>query len=144
MNSISRFELGKAVPTDFNVLGSLERAARYQGLIEESRLFSEAQAAIRFNAYRRPDLAAETTTAPRYTPQEWRLMHAARIAIRLYPESARAIEKAAGPALALVDEILLSADAAVLGPLFYTELEKRLNELADRQAFEALKQERNK
>ena len=72
-------------------------------------------------------------------------MQAARIAIRHYPENARAIEKAAGPALGLVDELLRSADAtAVLSPTFYTDLEQRLTVLADRRAFETLKQERNK
>jgi hypothetical protein len=117
-------------------------------LSEEGRLFGEAQARVRFNAYRRPDLVAAAMVMPTvvsatYSPQEWRLMHAARIAIRLYPEQARAMEKAAGPALALVDEVLRSVDAGpILGQAFYTNLEQRLNEFADRRAFETLKQER--
>jgi transcriptional regulator with XRE-family HTH domain len=142
ITSISRFELGKTSPSDFNVHANLARAARDRRLTEESELFLEAQHKARFRAYRGPSPGEETIIAPTYTPQEWRLMQAVRIAIRLFPENVRAIEKAAGPAVALVDEILRSADAAVLGPAFYAGLEQRLNELANQRAFEILKQER--
>jgi hypothetical protein len=139
MNSLSRFELGKQVPADFGVLNSLEFAARDRGLSEESRLFDEARMKVRWNAYRRPNLPE--ATAPVYSPAEWRLMQSVRIAIRLYPESVRAIEKAAGPALALVDEVLRSAEAAVaLGPAFYIDLEQRLTLLADQRALEAVRE----
>src|SRR4029434_6856029 len=71
-----------------------------------------------------------------YTPHEWRLMHTARIAVRFYPEQARAIEQAAGPALSVVDEILSSADPANLQDVgFYLELEERVNRLAEQLSF---------
>jgi transcriptional regulator with XRE-family HTH domain len=142
LNSVSRFELGKTVPADFNVLGSLARAARERGLTVEADLFIEAQTQVRWRAYRGP---TSEGTEPVYSPQEWRLMHAARIAVRLYPEHARAIEDAAGPAVGLVDEVLRSVDAgSTLDAAFYADLEQRLNELADRRALESLKQGRNK
>jgi hypothetical protein len=55
------------------------------------------------------------------------------------------MEKAAGAAVGLVDELLRSVDAAAtLGAALYADLEQRLNELADRRALESLKQERSK
>jgi transcriptional regulator with XRE-family HTH domain len=139
-NTISRYELGRMVPADFNVLGSLARVARDCGLTAEADLFTEAQSQVRFRSYRGP--ISEGAGAV-YSPQEWRLMHVARIALRLYPEHARAIEKAAGPAVGLVDEILRSVDdCSTLDAAFYADLEQRLNEIADRRAFENLKQER--
>jgi transcriptional regulator with XRE-family HTH domain len=143
VNSISRYELGKAIPVDFNVLANLGRAARDRGLTEEGELFLEAQHSVRFRAYHGP--SPDAIVSPSYKPEEWRLMQIARIAMRLLPENVRAIEKAAGGlAVALVDEILRSADTAVWGPAFYADLEQGLNELANRRAFETLKQEKNK
>ena len=47
--------------------------------------------------------------------------------------------------LALVDEILrTAAENPALGSAFYAELEQRLNALAERRAFDSLRQERNK
>jgi transcriptional regulator with XRE-family HTH domain len=144
MNSLSRFELGKQVPADHGVLKRLEHAARERGLREESVLFLRAgyidTGNLLLSCQPRESAAP---IAPTYSPLEWRLMQAARVAIRLYPESARAIEKAAGPALGLVDEVLRSADAADLTPEFYEGLERRLTLLADRRAFENLKQEKD-
>ena len=71
-------------------------------------------------------------------------MQAARIAARFYPETARAIERAATPTLVLVDEILRSAEAGHrLSASFYFGLEQDLDELAERRSFEGLQRERN-
>jgi transcriptional regulator with XRE-family HTH domain len=142
MNSLSRFELGKQIPADFGVLNSLEYAAHAKGLTEESRVFDEARQRVRFNAFRsspsswRPEVP-EVVIA--HSPQEWRMMQAGWIAVRVYPEIVQAIEKAAGPALAIVDEVLRSSHPTTLDAQFYSELERRLITLAERRAFEKLK-----
>jgi hypothetical protein len=75
---------------------------------------------------------------PTYTPFQWRLMQAARIAMNFFPDVARAMEEAAGPALDLVDEIM--ADAAMgerkVSVQFYNNLETQLDERAARKVFE--------
>lgn len=147
MNSLSRFELGKQVPADFGVLNSLEYAARAKGLTEESRVFDEARQRVRFNAFRSsepwPRRSSPSSWRPGIliagSPQEWRMMQAAWIAVRVYPEIVQAIEKAAGPALAIVDEVLQSAHPTVLNAEFYVELEEQLVALVERRAFEKLK-----
>ena len=125
--TVSRFERGKLVPREYRVVRALWEAAADAGLDHETRLFDSVLA----------DTPAPSWPSTKYPLQEWRLMQAARIAVRFYRfhEQALAIEKAAAPALALVDQILKDADPVYdLGgssPNFDL-LEDRLNELVER------------
>jgi hypothetical protein len=132
------------------VLAALARAARERDLTEEADLFVQAQHQVRVRAYRGPatnegiEVANMPQSSPTYSLSEWRLMQSVRIALRLYPEHVRAIEKAAGPALSLVDEALRSVDpSATVNAAFYEELERRLNALADRRLLDNLKREKD-
>jgi transcriptional regulator with XRE-family HTH domain len=106
--TISRFENAKQVPADFQVLAQLERAARERGLTEEADLLAHAARGARRG--REEDAIApaggELAPMPIHTWAQWRLMHAAGIAVLHYPEVARAMEQAGGAALSLVDEAL--------------------------------------
>jgi hypothetical protein len=63
-------------------------------------------------------------------------MAAARTAAICYPEEVAAIEKAAGPALEVVDAVLMNADA---GPDLYRRLDEELAKHCDRVALQAIK-----
>src|SRR5262249_1888500 len=93
--TISRFERGVQIPGSESVLSKLALAANNVHLMEEFHLFRTAAVLARNG----PSVSSISQS---YSPQEWRLMHAARIAAKFYPDAALAIEKAAGPALALV------------------------------------------
>jgi transcriptional regulator with XRE-family HTH domain len=135
--TISRFELGKQVPRDMAVLLQLREAAAASSCAAEEKLFQEAlieQSGSLPRHVIEPSIVIQT-----YRPHVWRLMQAARIAIDFFPETARAMEKAAGPALDLVDEIF--GEVATEGtnfsaPNFYSDLETRLSELAARKLFQ--------
>jgi DNA-binding transcriptional regulator YiaG len=71
--------------------------------------------------------------------REWRLLFAARLAMLYYPEQAAAMEKAAGAAIALVDEVLSKADE---NQIDYALFEREIFTLADRRQFSDLKHAR--
>jgi transcriptional regulator with XRE-family HTH domain len=136
--TISRFETARQVPRHFRVLSELRDVARAAGLDVEESILSGVLTEHPSSSLGQPQ---EFVT---FTPAEWRLMHAARIAVRFYPETARAIEEAAAPTLALVDEILRYARPdRVLTAGFYMAMEDQLDELAERRSFEYLRRERN-
>src|SRR4051812_10731743 len=82
--TLSRFELGKQVPASQYVLSRLAVEANDVGLNEERDLFTRAS-----NDIQQRDWTASEQPAV-YSPHEWRLMSAARVAVRFYPERARA------------------------------------------------------
>jgi hypothetical protein len=109
------------------------------GLEADVSLFDDAlnEIAISMGA---PDDRQSSALSPRV----WRLMEAARIAVIYFPDAAREMEKAAGPALDLVKEIM-SALVNVpehLSCRFYSELSSRLDTLASRRAFSDLRGDR--
>ena len=144
--TISRFERGVQSPADFQVLMRLARAAQAQGLTEETDLLEHTALAAR-GAWHR----AETRSTGRglmamsiFHLQQWRLMHAAGVAALYYPEIAIAIERAAGPALTLVDEaIRLYANEPVSSGLgFANQLALVLETLLERRALERFREEK--
>ena len=91
--TISRMELGKQTPRDEFVLMALSDAAADAGLDAEEKLFDQA---VKNHPGTRLDATIVVQT---YTPQQWRLMQAARIADLFFPDVAKAIERAAGSRL---------------------------------------------
>lgn len=142
--SISRFELGR-VPRDPEVLWKLTVAAREAGLIAEWKAFgNEANRArgskgVIVSGYLGGGILPSGLSAN--PPRLWRLMIAVRLAALFYPENVstleKAVEQAAGPALALVDAVLQDPQNHALE---YTELEHKINQLAEQQALSKLQQ----
>jgi transcriptional regulator with XRE-family HTH domain len=143
--TVSRFERGKQVPADPQVLVRLRDAARRLlksidiACLEEAITKVETRSVQRFSDMR-PGLGL--AAMPISSLPQWRLMHAAAIAILYYPESVHAIEQAAGPALALVDEAIRQyADQPTAPGLgFHDQLARQLMTLADQRALERFKE----
>ena len=137
--TISRFELGKAVPSDPDTLHRLYTVAAAHGLKAEARLLLEAKRdrlpSERFAQFAR-------LTIPFHSLEEWRLMCAARIAARYFSDEAVAIQKAAPRAMEMVDAIL--RDDTSKGIVDYDLWEERLTELAEQRALERIQQARKK
>ena len=130
--TISRWERGQQVPSDFRVLNRLESMARHLGLAREADLFDRARSGVRFNAYRQgTETPAELASLP-----VWRLTVAVRVASVYFPERVPEIEKALDSALAIVDAILRSTDQ-----LDYRRLEREVFSLAEKQTLEQLKRQ---
>jgi transcriptional regulator with XRE-family HTH domain len=130
--TLSRYERGDS-PRRREVLNRLAAIAWEHGCTVEEQLFRDASMALPQGPFRfEPSLKV-----PVYSPHQWRLMQAIRIAQAYFPDEARAAEQALGVSLDLVDEIL--ADAAVgerkVTEQLYSDLEARLNELAARKVF---------
>jgi transcriptional regulator with XRE-family HTH domain len=68
--------------------------------------------------------------------REWRLSFAARLAALYFPEQVAAIEKAAAPAIAIIDDVLSRADESQID---YTRFEREVLALAERQALSQFK-----
>ena len=151
--TLSKFETGKLVPRSDSTLQKFASVAGQLGLPEEQALFEQAISAIRKKPYLTPAAAVvpvehilativpAATGHPLYTPHEWRLMQAARIALRSHPGVARAIEQAAGDVLTLVDEVLGTAAPSSVNAGFYRELEQQINLLAEQRAFATFRKE---
>src|SRR5262249_21739636 len=104
--TISRFERAKQIPKDPDVVQRLLKAAHATRKPLDTACLEEAVARHKKTDRTFPwelwqsggmGLAA----MPISSLPQWRLMHAAAIAILYYPETAHSIERAAGPALAL-------------------------------------------
>jgi transcriptional regulator with XRE-family HTH domain len=138
--TISKFERGVRVPSDPRVLARLAAAARAQGLTDDAKQFESAAilAAGRIEELSevRPGLGLAAIHIPNLPM--WRLMHAAAIAIQYFPEVAVAIEQAAGPAMAVVDEAIqeYGRQPVSLGLGFHDQLARVLTGLAERRALE--------
>jgi transcriptional regulator with XRE-family HTH domain len=146
--TISRFERGIRVPADSRVLMRLAGAAREQGLTQEAELFESAgmlaAGSVEELREARPGSGLGLAAMPIFSLPQWRLMHAAGIAALYYPETASAIEQAAGPALALVDDAIrqLADEPTSAGLGFHDQLVRLLMTLAEHRALEQFKQEK--
>jgi transcriptional regulator with XRE-family HTH domain len=131
--TLSRYERG-VVPRDRAVLGRLRAVAADAGCVIEEQVFYDALMALPGG----PSRFEPTVMVPAFTPLQWRLMQAARIAMNFFPDVARAMEEAARPALDLVDEIMAEAAAGDrrVSVQFYANLETKLDELAARKIFQ--------
>jgi transcriptional regulator with XRE-family HTH domain len=145
--TVSRFELGKAVPRDPQTLQRLfDAAAGHGGLKTEASLL---EAARRDAAQARPIYDRFTPFADQMIPfhslEEWRVMCAARIAARYHYDEAIAIRKAAPKSMEIVDAVLADTNASEgIHEAFYDDLEERLTELAEQRTIERLQEERKK
>jgi transcriptional regulator with XRE-family HTH domain len=130
--SLSRYENGLE-PKSRRILSRLAAVAADAGLNVEEKVFRDAALALPGGSSR----FEPSIMMPTYSPLEWRLMQASRIALSYFPDVARDIEQAAGPALDLVDEILADAALGEGRPTaqFYSNLETQLNERAARKLF---------
>jgi hypothetical protein len=143
--TISRFELGKQEPRGLEVLISLRNTALSLGLNAEEHLFRLAIGmpieALPGVQIQKRDLPS-AIRIPSYTPQQWRLMQAARLAVLYFPDAAVRMEQAASPVLKLVDRIIQEVDPEMthqeFAPNFYLDLEHRLSDRAGREAFRQL------
>lgn len=147
--TINRFETGKAEPREPYILKTLATIAHEANMELERDLFFEAQKESERvrnikNHYLPSYTGMGTVTAGigAYSLVQWRLMAAARTACMYFPETVAAIEKAAGPAMELVDEVLSTSE--YVDPMNYSGLDFDIHSLGERRTLEALKQEKNK
>jgi transcriptional regulator with XRE-family HTH domain len=139
--SLSRWERGVATPRDRNVLMRLSATAASAGMKQEEELFNQALGVL-------PPRAATPTQVwggpisylmlDFDTPQQWRLMIAAKLAMLYFPDTAARMEQAATDVMMLIDEVV-SAAPENLRPDIYVRMEERLRELARQRAFTGLK-----
>ncbi len=127
--TVSKYETGRAEPRDSDTLLSLCVLASDKGLTDEKHLFHNAYE--EFARARNPDF--DRNVAQRIgSLREWRLSFAARLAILYFPEIATALERAAGPALAIIDNVLADApEDSAGGP--YERFEREAFLLAERE-----------
>jgi transcriptional regulator with XRE-family HTH domain len=151
--TVNRFERGKQIPTDFDVLTRLADAAHDIGLFPEAGLLYEARKEGRETTSYHRHLIEQLRNRPAPRLQvvravalpQWRLMSAARIAALYFPEIASAMEQVAGSALALVDEAIRHVTSENLsGTALYEELERNLNMIAEKHALDRFKEEGKK
>jgi transcriptional regulator with XRE-family HTH domain len=143
--SVSRWERGVQVPTDFQILNALYTIAQDQGLSREVEIFDRARQAMRLTAYQAPRfvdpdlLAAWHRESDSGYPslRQWRLMVAARLAVLYFPERVMEIERVLAPAIAMVDTVLGGcADDAEID---HRRLESEIMRLAQRRMLQELK-----
>jgi transcriptional regulator with XRE-family HTH domain len=162
--TISKFETGRAEPRDPRVLMTLatvaEDKANFAFHVEEDNAkhntlrAAELQFRDVLRDYERLRQAEqrlgplerlgpmEFDSKPTVrSPREWRLSCAARLAALYFPEQAAAMEKAAGAAIAIVDDVLSRADEKQID---YQRFEREIFTLAEQRAFSELKQGRDK
>jgi DNA-binding transcriptional regulator YiaG len=148
--TVSHFETGRTEPRDPRVLRNLatvamERMGKFEPHTEAGRnviaaceLFHDAYED--WERLRRTDEAVaklEPHIQPAFlSVREWRLVCATRLALRYYPECIGAIEKAAAPAIALVDQVLSGSDENRIN---YQQYERDVFALAERQTLKDLK-----
>ena len=131
--TISRFELGKQEPRDPRILRSYITLANSMSL-DDAKLFDSALEAISIDV----NANARDNTDPR----AWRLMEAARIAALYFPEAARAMEQAAGPALAVIKEVVATSDIPEhLSARFFQSLSERMDATAKRMVLQGFQKE---
>ena len=145
--TVSRFELGKAIPKDPNTIQRLfDAAAGHGGLKAEAKLLMEAHrdAMRRQSPYDRFTPFADQMI-PFHSLEEWRAMNIARIAARYHYDEAIAMRKAAPKSREIVDAVLADTNASEgIHEAFYDDLEERLTELAEQRTIERLQEERKK
>jgi transcriptional regulator with XRE-family HTH domain len=146
--TVSRFENGRAVPSDHGVLMGLLSVAHEFGLAEEALQFSRAGEEV----WRAKGIDPKPRPSSGYISygfssrigglssgsfEQWRLMAIARTAVLHYPDRIAAIEEAAGPARGLVDAVLKNADLE--HSTKYRSLDEELTAHCDRVALQNLK-----
>jgi transcriptional regulator with XRE-family HTH domain len=140
--TISRWERGHQVPSDFQILNALYTTARDQGLTGEAEIFNRARQTMRVSAYQgrrllHPDpLHGVEPEQADYPLRQWRLMVAARLAAMYFPERVTEVERVLAPAIAIVDTVLRScADDQEID---YRRLESEIMKLAQRRSLAEL------
>ena len=146
--TLSRFERGTQVPRDPEVLARLRKVAESSpGLATEFLTFHSAFLAAmeRKSPYEAADEYPRENLArlAGYSAEEWELMQCARIAVSHFPKEAKAMKKAAGPALRLVKQVIRTTDFSgrPLDNNFYLALEQRIDDLVQQIGFERLQEE---
>jgi transcriptional regulator with XRE-family HTH domain len=164
--TVSRFETGRAEPRDPRVLLNLAKITEaisappleteidrmVETLVNEEpndvmtlrfaeRLFHDAYEdyeRIKQTDRRVGELESHAQPRPR-SMREWRLSCAARLVALYFPESVAAMERAAGAAIAIVDDVLSKADE---NQIDYARFEREVFALAERRALLELKKDR--
>jgi transcriptional regulator with XRE-family HTH domain len=131
--TLSNFEVGRRIPRSKFILMKFRELAAALNMPAEVMLFDEALGSRFLEAA----LALNFNTQPSYTLHEWRLMQAARIAVRCWPELAWAMEQSAGEALTVVDRILSAAVPSTVDAAFYRDLEQRISTVAEQRSFDS-------
>jgi transcriptional regulator with XRE-family HTH domain len=122
--TVSKFETGRTEPRDPRVLLNLHRlTADLTVLLGEPSEELDDMGMLFYDAYKdieRIKRVDKTVNELFYDPlastpsfrslREWRLACGARIALLYFPELVTAVEKAAAPAFAIVDEVLRKVD----------------------------------
>jgi transcriptional regulator with XRE-family HTH domain len=148
LNSASRFELGKAVPSDPAVLMKLWQVAltlEYEGkpVPQAAELFkaahNEAEHARNIELWQSPDPRdARAVRADSLT--EWRLLVAVSLAQESFPEILPALEDVLDPVLELVDTVLHTIEH--YESIDYRELRHRMKQLVDQHRLTEIKTRR--
>jgi transcriptional regulator with XRE-family HTH domain len=165
--TVSRFETGRAEPRDPRVLLNLAKIAEeisdlptedereqilqniigprepvdvmtVRGAVQLFRDAYEDYERIKQTDRRVGELESHAHPAPR-SMREWRLSCAACLAVHYFPEQVAAMEKAAGAAISIIDEVLSKADE---NQIDYARFEREVFALAERRALLELKQGR--
>jgi hypothetical protein len=112
-----------------------------QALVSDEELFHRAyQDAERTKETDRTLGQPESSAQPKFrSMREWRLSCAARLAVLYYPEQVAAMEKAAGAALAIIDDVLSRANE---NEIDYARFEREVFALAERRTLLELKKRR--
>ena len=140
--TISRFERGAQVPTDPRVLLTFQRLAERMQLHNIAGLMKSALRDLPEQPREVYESLLEGLQPLIYTHDEWRLMQVGLLAVRFFPEIAKAIEGVAGPVLMIVDGGVRAAKIPEkLDATFYRELEKAILDLANRQRLSELQKE---
>jgi transcriptional regulator with XRE-family HTH domain len=129
--TLSNIEVGRRPPRAKYLLLKFRELAQELNMPEDIALFDEALGTRFLSAA----FALNGNREPCYPLHEWRLMQVARIAVRYWPELAWAMEQSAGPALAVVDDILSAAKPTAVDAAFYRDLEQRINASAEQSCF---------
>jgi transcriptional regulator with XRE-family HTH domain len=138
VTTVSRFETGRAEPREPRVLRSL---AYFEGDRNQS-IFRFTDPFLK--AYKEQGDAIDESLAQPWPSagirslREWRLVCAVRLAATCFPEAVAAIEKAAGEAMAIVDEVIIGAADETHIP--YRQMERDAFSLADRKMRNDLKE----
>jgi transcriptional regulator with XRE-family HTH domain len=146
MNSASRFELGKAIPSDPAVLTKLWTQAHVRG-IPEAELFlaaaEEANTKRTWEQFYAPDRIETRYVEVPKSLTHWRYVAALRLAMAQFPETLSALEDALAPALEIVDTVLNTVNDPFRAN--YRDMDRQLTQLAEqRELAELQKRKRDK
>lgn len=150
--TISKFETGRSEPREPRVLLNIAtvggQKARYSDdpaekrrLDDDARLFWDAYADYeRIKQTDRRVGELESFEPAIRSMREWRLSCAARLAVQYFPEAVAAMEKAAGAAIGIIDDVLSKADE---NQIDYARFEREAFALAERQMLKDLQKRKD-